>query len=318
MQLTLARRSLKPARCHLALPIALAVLGCDSVPDNAALRTLARDELIGLCDDLEDELSTPPSVIECTDGWTGLLVPPNDFTCRYLDLSGCGATAGDLRACHRAAFADPCAAMHAVPAECFPLWTRGCMPFITGSPILAGCPAISPAALESLEGIYEIVRHTENLSSCSVEGESVLSRDAQRLLLVIGVTFAGAPVSIVESCADLSECRQRSEEIRNAPPYTSRSAELERSLGCDLDTVGAVHGEVQSFQFHDGGSCTGSLIETTATLPSSGSLRLEDRTKQWSTFEEFGDCNFRRGDPPVEAAECSSLEVYEARLLSEI
>src|SRR5690606_27520190 len=84
-------------------------------------------------------------------------------------------------------------------------------------PTIEGCSApIAPSDVAPIEGIYELVSHTENLETCDAEGVSRLEEDGERFLVVVAGAVLSTDVAVVHSCSDLEACRAEADWIRNA------------------------------------------------------------------------------------------------------
>lgn len=233
----------------------------------------------------------------------------------------CDVTAGELRACRRAALADPCNERPAeTAAACAPLIQRGCAEEDPPARV-ADCPDLA-ASVAPFEGIYEITRHTRNDAGCDAEGASVIDADMQPFFVVVTLQLFGAPIGWLESCGDLEDCRVAAGELRQ---YSQRVAasdlpevpELSQSFVCHPVLGDAL----ESSSVRVGGSTDSdvcSVDQTTGTLTRAedGSLRLESQKVAWETPEQGDGCSFASGDAVPEGTPCSGLEVYEARLVS--
>jgi hypothetical protein len=309
-------RAARNAVPRAALLLSGALLGCEiHAPDSALLRTLSEDELHALCDDAADTLARAAYLTECSEGWTVSAIPPHEPFCRDLEVQDCEATAGDVRACARAVSEDPCAAAARATEACAPLHAGGCVPELTAAPLLSSCSPPSRVALAAFEGIYEVVRHTANETSCDLEGSSVLERDTQGFFVVVESEFAGAPIGLLGSCTDLEDCRATAQRLPLPPSDASASAprELERSLECDEAAPSALLGGPFAASPSGDPLCEAFLTFTTATRAADGSLRLEDRTFDWRTTADPNGCAYIFGRRRPDGVPCTALEVYEAR-----
>jgi hypothetical protein len=286
--------------------------------DGDRLGDLSGSQLRSLCEEGRREIDgREPPVCDGDEFYANVQV--NLSSCDESLLAPCDVTAGELRACRRAALADPCAERpEDTAAACAPLFQRGCAED-PPPPRVAECPGL-PALVAPFEGIYEIVRHSRNTEGCGAEGASVINADAQRFFVVVTLQLSGAPLGWLESCEDLEGCRAAARELRQ---YSQRLSALQSAteLSVSLTCHPALAGALSSSGIGGGGTgdsnvCSVEQVTRALTRAEDGSLRLESQTATWEKPAEDGDCSFSAADIAPSGTPCSEREVYEARFAS--
>ena len=319
------------ARASVGLGLAAALAsGCgedeaDPVLDSSPLGELSPAQMKSLCDELRDARASQQSAscIPVEVGSTYSVIQANPAPCEDLQSVACEVTAGEMRACERAQLADVCSGGNGATAACAPFIQRGCASSGPVAPWTNACPDLA-AAVAPFEGIYELFGHTVNDGSCDAEGASVLETDAQRLFVVVTIMLYGAPIGRMDSCDDLDHCRAVADSLRRysqrTDPEAARSETVSfmRELLCHPTIEGALESERTSAESTpEEGRCDLEQTQEVITRAQDGTLRLESRTRAWQEQAEDGFCPFSDPDdlvPPT--VSCSSLQVYEARLVS--
>jgi hypothetical protein len=296
-----------------------------TVADDAIIGSLSPAQLTGLCEEIREGADARDS-LSCAAGSYQVIVA-NEAPCdgEAIRSALCDLTAGELRACTAAGQDDPCGETAAALAACAPLTQKGCAA-TNPAPWAGRCPGLA-ATLSPFEGIYEVVRHTENTSGCDAEGPSVLEADVQPFFVVATVILRGSPIGSLESCNDLADCRAAAAQLRQyglrtdvSSPGFRASPELSQSLVCDATLEGALASSSLAGRFDDPDPSVCSLAQTdeTITRAPDGALRIEGRTFDWQTpRDEDGFCSYSSDEGQLpDGAVCRALEVYEARFLS--
>jgi len=91
--------------------------------------------------------------------------------------------------------------------------------------------------------------------------------------------------------------------------------ELQHLLLFGSDTPSALVAHEISVGSAFEGTCDVSITETTATRAVDGALRLESRTLAWQKPPVDDGCSYDARETPADA-ECTALEVVEARLVT--
>jgi hypothetical protein len=315
-------------RCSVTVAALLlsAVIACseDRVADERPLSSLSSQELGTVCDELRANWPRAGQTLACQDGSTVSLAEFSSESCSGVSASSCSASVGDVRACNDASLADPCAAFAQRPDACAPLAAAGCGTVEALSlPMGDTCRTLQPSDVAPLEGVYELVRHTENTDSCAAEGASRLDSDTEQLFVLVGVDFFGTPMAAIQSCADRAGCLALAERIRQqsqnpmlqALDPAGHEPERHQLIQCR----GASSGVLRAGGFSVGndleGNCRLTEEAIDVTRSADGVVRLEGRTAAWTKPQAPDGCSYTPGDRPADAA-CARLEVQEGRLLS--
>jgi hypothetical protein len=288
------------------------------VPDGARLGELSASEMRSLCNEVAS--GSAAEAASCARPSSYAELQTNPAPCEGLQASACDVTAGEFRACQRAVRASPCGDSAEAAAACAPFLQRGCA--ATGSPIASdSCPDLG-ASVAPFEGIYEIVEHTRNDAGCDAEGASVIA-DEQPLFIVVTLLLFGSPAGRLESCGDIEACRTAADELRRysrridseqAPPQRSES------LVCHATQQGALASNATTYRSsEEGPGCPVEATQETISRGPGGTLRVEKQTFVFEApFHDDGSCSSASTDGDPQGAPCSGLEVYEARLVSEL
>lgn len=298
----------------------LVALGCGGhVRDETRLTDLSSSEREELCDEIQDHLPAADETFSCDDGYT---VSFSDAgICGAPAAETCAASAGDVRACVDALVSDPCGAADAWPAACAPLEAAGCGSIVGA--VREECQALATSDITPVLGVYELVSHTRNDTSCEAEGASVLGNDTQGLFVVVDAQVFGVPVAALQSCEDAGDCERLVATIREASTHPTPSAvapgmripERTDLFMCQAEAPGSLLGGGYSVGSAVEGQCSLTTTALVLSRAADGSLQAEGRSHAWTTPAEQDECSYGGGRPP-EDVPCTTLEVYEGRFLS--
>lgn len=316
------RRAALGARGALVFALVAAACGSDEVSDEVTFAALSSSERQAVCDELQAATRGRSEPVDCGDGVTVSVVPVGEITCTDADLTGCEVTVGQWRECLNAVLDDGCAAFRELPPACAALQAPAC--FRGYQPAIEGCSApIAPSDVAPLEGIYELVSHTENLESCDAEGPSRLEQDGEQLLVVVAGAVFSTDVAVVHSCSDVEACRAEADWIRNASamPFSvevtldDTPPEQREILSCVEDAERALLGASFSGGPSGEGDCVQSNTTGRLTFSAGETLRIERRDMTWRKPEEDGGCSVVADAELPTDAQCSRLELLEARFV---
>lgn len=157
----------------------------------------------------------------------------------------------------------------------------------------------------ALEGIYTITAWTRNETGCAGEGPSVLATESSEFLLVRNSSFFGQQFIELIPCTTLAQCRiDAADDVVQVSQFGSVSE--------GSDSAGWTGGRVTAGG--SGGTCSGTVTNTTLTSPAAMTIRIDAETRPTGDFPTDAD-GFCTTDDAQEAAAtqpCDGLDVLQA------
>lgn len=185
---------------------------------------------------------------------------------------------------------------------------------------LAACSDDEPISFgdiaSSMEGIYRVDTHTENLDACAPGGDSLMSDGVEGYLVVQSRPIFGFPYLPMISCASPADCRDKlAAWDRNEGWVSDFSFAVEAANG-EGDLIG---GGASTGYGMDGICTEGTTFATLATLSGDSlAITLERTVADDYPADADGFCTTDLAKDAAAGNSCSQMETLTATFVEEL